>query len=321
MKSFVENIVKVAFIAIITITTTSCSNVGGTRVINSATGGGGGYTTKTTYQSVTKTVAPKSTVGLEIYGNQPQDPTPAARSNPTTWGATHGGSQAYNEMRPKSYAKLETPDPTTPILIDKSTGWIWKGLCHNRMVPAQSREVTEQVPTTIQVPQPQVAAAGGNVNVDNSVHIETGLNNFFAGATGIVQEVVRKGMVCEPIPSNYYPQNRGYRPPQNCPPPRMQPPPQQRIPACPRCGVVHPGRPCQQQGGPTINRTTYRVHNNNEDYNLNVRNAPGNYYPQQGSGYRSSSPQGRPFGNGSPDSSYSRIPGTVGYDGNGNRRW
>lgn len=303
MKQLLNSIGMAFFAIITTITTTSCSNVGGTRISNSATRGGGKVSYRTEYKTVKEEVPPSATVGLEVFAGQPAEPTLAAKANKVTWGSTHGG-QAYNEMRPKAYARLETPSAETLVLLDTSTGFMWKAGCHNRLVPAQSRTVERQV--AVQVPVPvQDEEGAGSVQVDNSVHVETGLNNLFAGATALAGQVLERGLVqgggC------YQPQPR-YRQQANCFLPRVQRPPQQRIPNCPRCGGFHPGRPCQvvqQQGG----RIVYRVHNSTETNNLNVNNAPRTYQPPQrynsGSYYQSRS-QGRPFGNGSNNAGFAR---------------
>jgi hypothetical protein len=261
MKSLI-NTIKVAIFAIITITTTtSCSNVGGTRISNNSTRARAGVSYKTEYKTVSETVAPSATVGLEVYGNQPSDPTPAAKANKVTWGSTHGG-QAYNEMRPKAYARLESPDNETMILLDTTTGFMWKVGCYNRIVPAQSRTIERQVAIQVPVPvQVEEETGGGDVRVDNSIHVETGLNNLLAGAFDLAGQVVERGLVYEPIPGRCYQQQqrRGY-----CPQPRMQRPPQQQV-------------YCPQPQNTVINRKFIRVHNYNETRNLNVNNAPRSY--------------------------------------------
>ncbi|MEN9647486.1 MAG: hypothetical protein RLY57_290 [Candidatus Parcubacteria bacterium] len=304
MKTFFKYI-GTALFAVVTTLTTGCSNVGGTRIVNAATPTvGGSFATQTVMQTVEKTVAPAAKAGLEVYGQQPSEPSAAAKANQTTWGQTFNGAMAYNEMRPHNWARLETPSADTRILLDTSTGYIWKVGCHNRIVVAQSRTVTEQVPQVIQVPvQQQVAAApAGGVHVDNSVRVETGLNNLFAGATALAGQVLEQGLVQRPIPGGCYPQPQPRYRQANCPPP-------QRV-ACPPQMRQRPPLPCPPQQRP--GKVQVRVHNVNVNGNYNgvVPTGSSSYRPSYNSNSRGSnygpSGQGRPFGNGSNNAGYAR---------------
>jgi hypothetical protein len=287
MKSFIH-IAKVVILAIITTITTGCS----ANVTNS---GGGGRRSTTTSVSRSVTAPAAGPVRIEPNsGSWDGTEKAAAYARSNGW---HGPIMfkpckmgAGGKMGCDSDLEWMTEQQCSRFFLGLGKnspycGAVWvKGsaatVAYNETVPVESAE----------------EGGGGDVTIDqrNDVKIDLGLTAIANGAFGLAGQLLessRQGSYC---------------------PPRMQRPPQQRIPACPRCGVVHPGRPCQQQGGGTINRNIYRVHNNNVNDNYNVNNAPRGYQPPQrynnggGSGYRPSygGSQSRPYGNGSNNSGY-----------------
>jgi hypothetical protein len=85
-----------------------------------------------------------SSVGLEVFGNQPTQPTPG--SVQTTLGAVYSGHSLYaNEARSSSRALVQQISGSTPILFDQANGWAWKQACHNRVTPYVAPEAETQV--------------------------------------------------------------------------------------------------------------------------------------------------------------------------------
>lgn len=176
-------------------------------------GGGGGTSSRTVSRP-----APSVKSASEVFGNQPMNPTPDAV--PSTWGATMGSSFWYNDARRGDRALLQPTSPNEPVLVSRSSGYVWRSGCYNRVTPAQP---------TIEETVFEPSSGGGNITqINYGPSYKVGL---FEGFTFVYQGG----------DDGYYPQQQ-YRPQQRyCPPPRVQRRPQcppgyrpvQRPPQCP----------------------------------------------------------------------------------------
>ena len=85
-----------------------------------------------------------SVSGLEVFRNQPAEPTQAALRNCSTWGEINGDALGWNELRPSPRAKLQKIQPETRVLVDAETGYQWKEKCYNRILPESSQAQQEE---------------------------------------------------------------------------------------------------------------------------------------------------------------------------------
>lgn len=137
------------FIQMLVIATTamfiaSCSSQ--TAIIN---GGGGGRGHTVRHES------PKVKSASQVFGNQPMNPTPDAVAS--TWGATMSSEYWWNDARKGDRALLQRTSASEPVLVSRSTGFVWRAGCYNRVVPAEA--FTEDVVEN--------QSSGGNSIVQN----------------------------------------------------------------------------------------------------------------------------------------------------------
>ena len=86
---------------------------------------------------------------LSVFGRQPSKPTQVATR--TTVGAVYGGDiLVWNEMRPRSYARVQRISADTPILFDREFEWAWKEVCYNRITPVEEEEEGGEEPRQTQ---------------------------------------------------------------------------------------------------------------------------------------------------------------------------
>lgn len=202
---------KMFVVAILATFITSCASQ--YAVIN---GGGGGSRT-------VRHDSPKVKSAATVFGNQPMNPTPDAVSS--TWGATMSSEYWYNDARKGDRALLQRTSSNEPVLVSRSSGFVWRSGCYNRVTPAQA--FTEEV----------VADAGGG---GNQTIIQNGPSYKLEFNLPIT--IIGGGESYQPYQQytyrqHYEPQRRVYCPPvrRYCPPPR---------PYCPPPRPYCPPRPC-----------------------------------------------------------------------------
>ncbi len=154
----------------------------------------------------------------DVFRNQPVQPTAAACSNPTVWGATASTAYWINDMR-NGTACVQPVSPNEPVLVDRANGWAWRPRCGNRVVPytppqeeevATGAGITQNV-TVVQGPNPCVETAAciigafiPRVNV-NFIPARNGYSGgYSSGYSGGYRQQSHR---------QYYPQPRHRRPP------------------------------------------------------------------------------------------------------------
>ncbi len=192
-------------VAILATFITSCASQ--YAVING--GGGGSHTVRHD--------SPKVKSASSVFGNQPMNPTPDAVSS--TWGATMSSEYWWNDARKGDRALLQRTSPNEPVLVSRSSGFVWRSGCYNRVTPAQA--FTEEV----------VADAGGG----NQTIVQNGPS--YALEFNLPITIVGGGGGGYYQPSHYQPYRQHYQQPRRyCPPVRRYcPPPRSYCPPRPRC--------------------------------------------------------------------------------------
>ena len=196
---------KMFVVAILATFITSCASQ--YAVING--GGGGSHTVRHD--------SPKVKSASSVFGNQPMNPTPDAVSS--TWGATMSSEYWWNDARKGDRALLQRTSPNEPVLVSRSSGFVWRSGCYNRVTPAQA--FTEEV----------VADAGGG----NQTIVQNGPS--YALEFNLPITIVGGGGGGYYQPSHYQPYRQHYQQPRRyCPPVRRYcPPPRSYCPPRPRC--------------------------------------------------------------------------------------
>ena len=192
-------------VAILATFITSCASQ--YAVING--GGGGSHTVRHD--------SPKVKSASSVFGNQPMNPTPDAVSS--TWGATMSSEYWWNDARKGDRALLQRTSPNEPVLVSRSSGFVWRSGCYNRVTPAQA--FTEEV----------VADAGGG----NQTIVQNGPS--YALEFNLPITIVGGGGGGYYQQSHYQPYRQHYQQPRRyCPPVRRYcPPPRSYCPPRPRC--------------------------------------------------------------------------------------
>ena len=151
----------------------------------------------------------------EVFRNQPVQPTAAAWSNPTIWGATASTAYWYNDMR-NGTACVQPVSPNEPVLVDRANGWIWRPKCGNSVAPYTPPQ-EEVVATSAVVPQDVTVVQGPNPCVETiaciigafipriDVNFVPARNGYSGGYCGGYRQQSHR---------QYYPQPQRY-----CPPP------------------------------------------------------------------------------------------------------
>lgn len=270
---------------IITFTTSACSNAR----VNQRSGGGGGHRAVVVgYKNIPITQTTPASAPIRVQVN-PGEGIAVTRATKIARDNGFHGELEYQACMRNGNTNLPwmTEIQIRKFFNDQPDG-VDSPYCGSVYVRGQAATITttQQIPITQQVAleaeENEESSGGGDQIVVNDSYNKKSFHFFeglFSGSRFLFaprSEVDYRGG--SRIVQRTYSSHRAER---ECPP-------------CPRCGIVHPGRPCPHMSqGSSGGRRIIRVHNNNWSANRNtlINSAPRGYYPSSG---RSS----RPFGYG-----------------------